>query len=114
MDRIEKKSDIGKIIVEPCRVRSHLNAGPGLMNHSRGQDRNVKERTWTRGEPCLAGSKAGESLEDNGDYGAGLGKLRGQIDCVCYHLSLLSRACLESSLRILGKDNPSRVGLRVQ
>lgn len=34
----------GKIIVELRRVRSQLDGGPGLMNHRRGQDRNVRER----------------------------------------------------------------------
>lgn len=34
----------GKNIVELRRVRSQLDGGPGLMNHRRGQDRNVRER----------------------------------------------------------------------
>lgn len=34
----------GKDIVELRRVRSQLDGGPGLMNHRRGQDRNVRER----------------------------------------------------------------------
>lgn len=99
--------------------------GAGLMNHSRGQDRNVREPPRTECTECTEcvpsigtdGADLGQGanrahgvLDESTRYRAGGGtmeitELAGEIeksDQLRLLFLLLSRACLESGLRIPG------------